>query len=98
MATPAERSAAARLAANVSWARTPIRAERTAQAHAASPTSYTYWLNKIQQEGEIAPQDQAAAAKNAHRVYMTQLSRRAAASRRSRKAARLAEREGNRER
>jgi hypothetical protein len=86
MATAAERSSAARIAVNVSWARTPNRAERTAPGHRSSPVSYDYWLAKIKAEGLVRPKDIPAAAGNAHRAYMQQLSKKAAAARRRKKA------------
>jgi hypothetical protein len=79
-----ERSAAARYAANVSWARTPNRSERTAPARANSPVSYGYWVRKLTSDGKIRSQDISAAAENAHRAYMAGLSRKATAARKKR--------------
>lgn len=84
MATPAERSRAARIAVNSMWARVPDRTERLAKAHSNSPVSYGYWLRKIQDEGVIRPKDQPAAAENAHKAYMAQLSLKAAKARSAR--------------
>lgn len=81
MATPAERSSAARIAANTSWARTPDRSERTAPARAASPVTYGYWVNRLTEEGVIREKDIPAAAENAYRAYMAQLSKKAKAAR-----------------
>ena len=77
----ARRSRAARIAVNVSWARTVDRTERTAPGHKAGPTSYDYWLRKVTEQG-VRPQDRAKAAENAHKAYMTQLSAKAAEARR----------------
>jgi len=81
------RSSASRYAANVSWARTPDRAERTASARANSPVSYAYWLRRITEEGRVREQDIPAAAESAHRVYMAGLARKAAAKRKGKHAA-----------
>jgi hypothetical protein len=82
MATPAQRSSAARYAVNTSWARTPNRTERTAPGHAASPVSYEYWFKKITDEGQVREQDIPAAAKSAHRAYMQGLARKGQEKRR----------------
>jgi len=86
--TPAERASLARMAANVSWARTPNRSERTAPARAASPVSYEYWLRRLADEGRVRAEDLPKAAESAHRAYMAQMSRKAAAARRKNAAAR----------
>lgn len=84
MATSAQRSSAARIAVNISWSRTPNRSERTAPARAASPVTYGYWVRKLTAEGVVRPRDIPAAAENAHRAYMAQLSKKAVAARRVR--------------
>lgn len=86
MATPEQRSRAARIAAHVQWAKTPHRGERTAAARRASPVSLDYWIARLRKEGKVREQDIPAAAENAHTAYMTQLALKAAAAR-SRKAA-----------
>lgn len=87
MATREQRSRAARIASNVSWAYTPNRTERTAPATAASPVSYAYWLRKITDEDVVRPKDRAAAAENAHKAYMAGLSLKAAKARARKNAA-----------
>ncbi|MFD0884707.1 hypothetical protein ACFQ08_09110 [Streptosporangium algeriense] len=88
MATPEQRSRAARIAAHVQWARTPHRGERTAAARAASPVSIDYWLAKVTAEGKVRAKDIPAAAENAHKAYMGQLSLKASAARRRKTAER----------
>lgn len=80
-AAAAARRTNASIASNVSWARTPDRSERTAGARAGSPTSYEYWLTKVTAEGVVREADRPAAAASAHRAYMQQLSKKAAAAR-----------------
>lgn len=81
---PEARSRSASIAANASWARTQNWTERTAAAHAASPTSYAYWLNQVTEDG-VREQDRAKAATKAHKDYMRQLSAKAAKARRRRR-------------
>jgi hypothetical protein len=85
MASASERSSAARIAADISWARTPNRSERTAAARANSPVSYEYWLRKIKTEGSVREVDQPAAAASAHRAYMAQLGKKSRVKRRAAK-------------
>lgn len=70
-----------------SWSRTPDRKKRTAPGHRASPTSVTYWINKLRADGEVAEADLDKAAEAAHRAYMLRLSRRSAEVRAARTAA-----------
>ncbi|GAA3441026.1 hypothetical protein [Planomonospora venezuelensis] len=86
MATPEERSRAARIAANVQWATTANRAERTEAARRRSPVSLDYWIDRIRAEGIVREQDVVKAATNAHKAYMAQMSLKAAKAR-SRRAA-----------
>lgn len=79
-------SAQRAIASDISWARTPNRAERTAPAHRCSPVSLDYHLAKIRAEGRVREQDIEAAARSAHRAYMRGLSLKAAATRRANKA------------
>lgn len=83
-ADPVERSRAARIAVNVMWSNVPDRTERMATAHSRSPVSYGYWLRKIRDEDVVREKDQAAAAENAHKAYMAQLSLKAAKARSAR--------------
>lgn len=82
---PNLRSQISQLGNDASWARTPIRAERTAPAHRSSPVSYDYWLAKTRAEGVVCEADIAKAAESAHRAYMRRLSLKAAAGRARRK-------------
>lgn len=84
MATAADRSRAA----NISWARTPDRTERTRPGHRASPLSYDYWLNKVNEEGIVRPRDRAKAAENYWRAYQQMVSKKAAEARQAKAAAR----------
>lgn len=70
------------IAANKSWARTPNRSERTEAARKASPTTLDYWIAKKRDEGVVRERDILAAAQNAHKAYMGELSLKAAAARR----------------
>ncbi|MFI7532619.1 hypothetical protein [Streptosporangium sp. NPDC049376] len=81
MATPEQRSRAARIAAHVQWARTPHRGERTEAARRASPVSIDYWIARITAEGKVRKRDIPKAAENAHKAYMTQMSLKASTAR-----------------
>ncbi|MFI7644270.1 hypothetical protein [Nonomuraea sp. NPDC049400] len=92
MATPNELAATPKsayiskvrsIAANKSWARTPNRSERTEAARKASPTSLAYWITKIRKEGKVREEDVLAAAQNAHRAHMSEMSLKAVAARRA---------------
>ncbi|MEV7011585.1 hypothetical protein [Streptosporangium sp. NPDC051022] len=87
MATPEQKSRSARIAGNISWARTPNRTERTAPARRKSPVSRDYWIAHVRAEGVVPEKDIVKAAENYHRAYMTQLSSRAAAARAAKKTA-----------
>ena len=78
---PATRSLNARIAVNTSWARTPIRSERTEAARRNSPGRVEYWERRIREEGVVSEADIPAAAENARRAYMAQLVKRRAAKR-----------------
>ncbi|GAA3531411.1 hypothetical protein GCM10022419_008140 [Nonomuraea rosea] len=77
-------SAQRAIAADISWARTPNRAERTEAGRKASPMSLDYWIAKIRTEGIVREQDIPAAARNAHRAHMRGMSLKAAARRKRR--------------
>ncbi|TDD32475.1 hypothetical protein E1287_22570 [Actinomadura sp. KC06] len=70
---PAVRRLNARIAVNTSWARTPVRSERTENARRASPGRVEYWERVIREEGEVSEADIPAAARNAQRLYMARL-------------------------
>jgi hypothetical protein len=93
MSTPEQRSAAARLAVNVSWAYTPDRRERTQPATKASPVSLEYWEAKLREKG-IPEHLLAKAAVNARRAEMQRRAMKSAATRAAKKAARAKARAG----
>lgn len=70
---PAARRTNALIAVHTSWARTPVRAERTENARRRSPGRVEYWVEKLRAEGVVAEADIPAAAENAQRAYMAQL-------------------------
>lgn len=72
-ADPARRRLSASIAANASWARTPIRSERTAAARRSSPGSVEYWLAEVDPDERMSPDDRRKAAVNARRAYMAGL-------------------------
>ncbi|TDE39944.1 hypothetical protein E1295_32220 [Nonomuraea mesophila] len=80
-------SARHRIAADISWARTANRTERTDKARASSPGSLAYWIADARARG-IREQDVEAAARNAYRAHMRDKALRAVEARRARAAAR----------
>ena len=70
---PVARSLNARIAAHASWAQTPIRAERTRNAHKASPASVDYWLARVDPSGVMSEGDKRKAAENARSAHMARL-------------------------
>ncbi|MFJ2029463.1 hypothetical protein [Streptosporangium sp. NPDC087985] len=92
--TPEARRRAASIAADVQWAMTPNRTERTEAARRASPMSLDYWVAKTKAEGIVRDQDVQKAAENAYRAHMKQMSLKAARSRQARAAAARMPREG----
>lgn len=86
MTTPPEVSARRRDAVDISWARTPDRAERTEPARAASPQRIEYWVDHVRAEGIVTGEAQIlAAAEKYHSVRMRQLARKAVAARAAKK-------------
>lgn len=82
MSTPQERSSAARIAAHSRWAyRVPDRSLATAAARAKSPSSITYWLDRVDPDQQMHPGERAKAAENAMSAHFAQLSRRGRRSR-----------------
>ncbi|TDD68576.1 hypothetical protein [Actinomadura rubrisoli] len=73
LAAAAARRTNARIAVNTSWARTPIRSERTEAARRNSPGRLEYWIALLRAEGVVSEADIPAAAENARRAYMGQL-------------------------
>lgn len=70
---PAAASLNARIAGNTSWARTPVRSERTEPARRSSPGRVEYWEDRLRAEGVVAEADIPAAARNAQRAHMQRL-------------------------
>lgn len=70
---PAARRTNALIAVNTSWARTPVRAERTENARRSSPGRIEYWVEKLRVEGVVSDADLYAAAENAQKAYMAGL-------------------------
>lgn len=68
--TPAQRTANARVAADVSWAKTKNRAARTASARAAADDRF-YKL--VDPDGVMTPADREKAVENARRAYFRQI-------------------------
>ncbi|MGW3352577.1 hypothetical protein ACWDA3_55590 [Nonomuraea rubra] len=84
-ADPHRLTAVRQIAADISWARTPNRSERTAPGHRASPMSLDYWIADVRAKGIVREEDVEAAARNAHRAWQRQNSLRAADARRRRR-------------
>lgn len=78
-------SARKRRAANISWARTPDRAERTEHARRRSPMHIAYWVAFVEAEGIVPPDGVQAAAEKYHSAHMTDMSLKAAAARQKKK-------------
>lgn len=75
-----------RLGADISWARTPVRSERTAPARAASPASLDYHLDRVPEE-VTDPEERLKAAVSARSAYYRRISMKGVAARRAKKAA-----------
>lgn len=90
MATPEQRSRAARIAANISWARTPDRQARTQAAVDASPVRLPYWIARVRAEGVVPEADIPAAAENYRLAYVQKLAAKSAEARARNRAARQA--------
>lgn len=67
-ADPRHLTAVRQIAADISWARTPNRSERTAAGFKASPLSIDYWIARVRAEGVVREQDVEAAARSAYRA------------------------------
>jgi len=84
-------SALRRIAVDISWARTPNRAERTAPARSKSPMCLDYWIAYVRAEGIVTGEREIRRAAEAyHRAHMRRLSLKAAKARRARAARRTA--------
>lgn len=81
-ADPRRVSAQRAIAADISWARTPNRTERTEAPRKASPMSLDYWIAKTRAEGVVRERDVQAAAESAYRAHMRGMSLKAVDARR----------------
>lgn len=81
-ADPARLTQVRQIAADISWARTPNRTERTAPGHKASPLSLDYWIAKVREEGVVREEDVEAAAVSERRAWQRGNSLKAADARR----------------
>ncbi|GGS88216.1 hypothetical protein ACFFV7_51155 [Nonomuraea spiralis] len=82
-ADPARVTAVRQIAADISWARTPNRTERTAPGHRASPLSLDYWIAQVRAEGVVREEDVEAAAQSAFRASQRARSLKAAETRKA---------------
>lgn len=82
---PSERSLISSLAAHTKWAGTPDRKAATAAARRAFHSRFE---DKVDPEGNLAPEVRAALAESAKKAYFRELSLRSAQVRRARKATR----------
>lgn len=91
MTTPRDLSAKRAIAADISWARTPNRAERTAPGHRASPLHIDYWIAKVRDEGIVTGEAEILkAAESYYRASQRLRSLKAAATRARKKEAQRA--------
>jgi len=81
---PQRRRQIARLGAHVSWARTPIRAERMAPANEAREAR---WERLVDPDGAMSPEDRRKAAASARKAYYLELSRKGVEARRRKREA-----------
>ncbi|HEY0640477.1 MAG TPA: hypothetical protein VGD67_22840 [Pseudonocardiaceae bacterium] len=82
--TPAERTLGARLAAHTSWARTPNRAARTANARAALAARFEA---EVDPDGTLPAAERAQRAESARRAFMARLALKSAQARRAKRDA-----------
>lgn len=76
---PQRRRQIARYGAHVSWARTPVRAERMAPANAAREAK---WEREVDPGGVMSPDDRRKAAASARKAYYLDLARKGVEARR----------------
>jgi hypothetical protein len=79
--TAAERTAAARMAAETRWAYEPDRTAATAPAREAQDRKR---LEAVDPKGELSPQERAKRAENLHRAQMQRMALKSAQARRKR--------------
>ncbi|NOP96958.1 hypothetical protein HGK70_13895 [Mycolicibacterium fortuitum] len=70
------------IAAHESWARTPDRAARTANARKAMLDKFE---QQVDPDGQLAPAERAKRAENARKAYFARLALKSAQARRNRK-------------
>lgn len=81
--TPTERSLRATIAAHESWARTPDRAARTANARKAALDRFE---KQVDPDGILPPAERAKRAEHARKAYFIRLALKSAQARRRRGA------------
>lgn len=81
MSTHHDRVLQARIAAHTSWAKTPDRAARTANARAALATKFE---QQVDPEGVLAPEERARRAEHARKAHFARLALKSAQARRRR--------------
>ena len=69
MATAADRSTIARIAANARWAKEDNRAGATAKARNNSPASIEYWMRKVDPESKLPRAERLKRAENAKAAH-----------------------------
>ena len=79
--TPSERSLRGQVAAHTSWARTPDRAARTANARKAALDRFE---REVDPEGTLMPSERARRAASARKAYFARLALKSAQARRRR--------------
>lgn len=89
MATSAERSTIARIAAQTRWGLYERdRSAATAAARAKSPSSDEYWFARVDPREEMTPEARAKAAESARTAYFEQLARKGRKAKAAKRAAR----------
>lgn len=81
MATQSDRSLAAQIAANESWAHTADRSARTAPARAALMARFE---REVDPQGTLPPDERARRAENKRRAYFQRLALKSSKARRAR--------------
>ncbi len=81
MSTPQERTLQARIAAHESWAKTPDRSARTANARAAMASKFEQLVDP---DRVLSPQERADRAEHARKAHFTRLALKSAQARRRR--------------
>ncbi|MBA5846257.1 hypothetical protein [Gordonia amicalis] len=82
MSPQSERSLIAQLAAHESWAKTPDRTARTANARRALEDKFE---REVDPDGVLSPADRAKRVENARKAYYARLALKSAQARRTRK-------------